>query len=266
MAETHMPSAGIPPVSQERFATLVVRRVHVTYRVFQDQRPTLRKLVSNRFKQRRYREISAVRGVSFTAYAGETIGLIGPNGSGKSTLLTAVAGLMPVDSGEIYAVDAPRLMGVRAALLPDLSARRNIILGGLALGLSRREISDRLEEIVDFAGVREHVDLPLRMYSSGMNARLQFAIASTIRPRILFIDESLAVGDERFRRKSEHRLRQLQEGSATAVIVSHDLRAVARLCSRAIWLQTGVVRMDGPAEAVVEEYRASAAQADGVQK
>lgn len=258
MADSGQSSAAAPLVKGEQPVTLVVHNLHVTYRVFEDKRPTLRRVVSSRFKQRQYREIKAVCGVSFKAHAGETIGLVGPNGSGKSTLLTAIAGLTPLDRGEVYAAEEPRVMGINAALLPDLSARRNIVLGGLALGLKHGEIAEKLDEIVEFAGIREHVDLPLRTYSSGMRARLQFAIASTVRAKVLLIDESLAVGDEDFRRKSERRLRRLQEESATAVIVSHDLRAIAEMCSRAMWLQGGRVQMDGPAAHVVDEYRASA--------
>jgi teichoic acid transport system ATP-binding protein len=239
--------------------TLRAVDVRVSFRVFEDQRPTLRKLVSSRFKPRTYREVHAVRGVSLDARAGETIGLIGSNGSGKSTLLTALAGLLPLDGGRVEAVAEPRLLGIKAALLPDLSARRNILLGGLALGLTRSEIAARFDEIIDFAGVRAHVDMPLRTFSSGMAARLHFSLASTVRPRILFIDEALSVGDEDFRHKSEGRLRELRERSGTVVVVSHNLSALQEMCTRVVWLDDGCVRGDGAPGAIIDAYRSKAA-------
>lgn len=247
--ETGSPDLDVIP-------TIVARDVHVTYRSFEDaERPTLRRLVARGFRPRPYRAVHAVRGVSLVAYPGEAFGVIGRNGSGKSTLLRTIAGLMPPTSGEVHARSVPVLLGVQSMLDAELSGRRNIYLGATALGFSRREVAERFDEIVDFAGLRDFIDLPLKAYSSGMASRLHFAIASSVRPDILLIDEALAVGDEEFRRKSQRRIRELVEDAGTVFVVSHSLGSVTQMCSHAIWMDRGVVAAEGPAEEVVEAYR-----------
>ena len=160
------------------------------------------------------RKVHAVAGVSFTAYRGEAIGLIGSNGSGKSTLLRAIAGLLPAESGKVYTDGQPSLLGVNAALMNDLTGERNVILGGLAMGMSREEIRERYQEIVDFSGINEKGDfitLPMRTYSSGMAARLRFSIAAAKDHDVLMIDEALATGDRSFQKRSEDRIRELRK-------------------------------------------------------
>ena len=204
---TGAPAASAPAAPPRRGdVTLAVEDVHVIYRVYEDRKPTLRQLVAQRFQSRKYREIHAVRGVNFVAHVGEAIGVIGRNGSGKSTLLRAMAGLLPVNQGAVYTRSEPALLGVGAALQPKLSGRRNIVLGGLALGLSRAEIDARIEEIIDFSGLREAIDLPLRTYSSGMRGRLHFALATATVPDVLLIDEVLSVGDREFQQRSAERI------------------------------------------------------------
>lgn len=237
--------------------TIVVEDAHVTYRVYEDRRRGLRAFVSSRFKSRRAREIRAVRGVSFTAYTGEVIGIIGPNGSGKSSLLTALAGLLPLSSGAVYARSQPVLLGVNAALKPRLSGRRNIELGGLALGMSGKQLSERLGEIIAFSGLDEFIDLPLRTYSSGMRARLHFSIATAVNPDILMIDEALAVGDKDFRGRSQQRVRDLQQQAGTVLVVSHSLREIRKSCTRVLWLSAGELVADGAPAEVVKAYRRS---------
>jgi teichoic acid transport system ATP-binding protein len=236
---------------------VVVDDVHVTYRVYEDRKPTLRKLVARGLQQREFREVEAVRGVSFTSYAGEVVGVIGRNGSGKSTLLRVMAGLMPATAGAVYARTEPVLLGVGAVLHPELSGRRNIYLGGLALGLSRREIDERFDEIVDFSGLAEFIDMPLRTYSSGMSARLHFAIASAVMPEILLIDEALSVGDEDFRAKSSRRIAELRAAAGTVFLVSHSLDAITEMSNRALWLNRGRIAAEGAPAEVVAAYRAS---------
>jgi teichoic acid transport system ATP-binding protein len=199
--------------------------------------------------------------VSLQVHVGEAVGLIGRNGSGKSTLLRAISGLQPIDRGEILAAASPVLLGVGAALHQELSGRRNIFLGGTALGMSRAELHARVDEIIDFADVRGSIDLPLRTYSAGMQARLQFAIASALTPDLLLIDEALAVGDQDFRQKSRARIDQLLEKASTVFLVSHSMSSVREICSRAIWLDGGRVRADGPVEEVVAAYEATSAGA-----
>jgi teichoic acid transport system ATP-binding protein len=247
------------PSAEERAArlgepTIVLEDLHVTYRVYEDRKPSLRQLIASRFKSREYREILAVRGVTLTARAGEAIGLIGPNGSGKSTLLRAVAGLMPPTKGQVYARSQPTLLGVGAALQPALSGRRNIELGGLALGMTRAELAECIDDIIDFSGLRKSIDLPLKTYSSGMRARLHFAVATAVKPDILLIDEALAVGDRDFRKRSEQRIRELQEHAGTIFLVSHSMKSIRDVCNRVIWLQDGAIVQDGDPRSVVRAY------------
>lgn len=232
---------------------VVLDDVYVTYKVFEDVRPTMRRFVANRFKPREYAPVHAIRGVSMTIERGETVGIIGRNGSGKSTLLRAIAGLLPPTSGAVLASSQPVLLAVGAALRPDLSGRRNVYLGSSAIGLSHEEIDRRFDEIVEFAGVGHAIDRPLKTYSSGMNARLQFAVASAIEPEILLIDEALAVGDAEFRRKSAARVREMHAAAGTVFIVSHGA-GLRDLCTRVVWLDEGVVVADGDPEEVVGAY------------
>jgi teichoic acid transport system ATP-binding protein len=200
------------------------------------------------------RQVHAVRGVSFTAYRGEAIGLIGPNGSGKSTLLRAIAGLMPPASGAIYTQGQPSLLGISAAMMSDMTGERNVVLGCLALGMKPSEIAEQYEQICEFAGIGEFISLPMSTYSSGMGSRLRFAIAATRTHDILLIDEALATGDAQFRRRSEARIRELREQAGTVFLVSHGLGVVRQSCDRAIWLEEGKIVVDGEANAVVDAY------------
>ncbi|MEX1178968.1 MAG: ABC transporter ATP-binding protein [Nitriliruptor sp.] len=234
---------------------VVLDDVHVVYRVFEDRRPALRDAI--RGERRTAREIHAVRGVSFVAKRGESIGIVGRNGSGKSTLLQALAGLLPVEQGEVYARSQPTLLGVGSALQNNVSGRRNIVLGCLALGMPADEVDENVDRIVEFAELEEFIDLPMSAYSSGMRARLLFAIATAVVPDILVIDEALAVGDESFRLKSKERLAQLREQAGTVFLVSHALDTIAESCSRVIWLERGRIIADGDPDETVDRYRNS---------
>lgn len=266
MAELSQPLRAATAVSsEERVPTVIVDNVHVVYRVHQARTggyispaATLKRLIT-RQRQVTVREVHAVRGVSFIAYRGEAIGLIGSNGSGKSTLLRAIAGLLPVDRGAIYTQGQPSLLGVNAALLNDLSGEKNVLLGCLAMGMSRAEARQRLPEIIRFSGINERGEfsaLPMATYSSGMAARLRFSIAAAKKHDVLLIDEALATGDSKFRRRSEQRVRELRAEAGTVFLVSHSMGSIRDTCERTIWLEAGVIRMDGPTDEVIKEYEA----------
>jgi teichoic acid transport system ATP-binding protein len=246
-------------VAAEPVPTVIADDVHIVYKVLAGSggkgtaASALQRLV-RRQERPTIREVHAVRGVSFTAYRGEAIGLIGRNGSGKSTLLKAIAGLLPPATGSVYTSGQPSLLGVNAALMNDLTGDRNVVLGCLAMGMSPEEIEERYDGIVDFAGVGEFIDLPMRTYSSGMAARLRFAIGSARSHDILLIDEALATGDADFRTKSEKRIKDLRDEAGTVFLVSHSLDVVTDTCNRAIWLDKGALRMDGEAKEVVDAY------------
>ncbi|WP_329284900.1 ABC transporter ATP-binding protein [Streptomyces sp. NBC_00691] len=209
------------------------------------------------------RKVHAVRGVTFTAYRGEAIGLIGSNGSGKSTLLRAVAGLLPTESGRVYTDGQPSLLGVNAALMNDLTGERNVILGGLAMGMSREEVRSRYDGIVDFSGINEKGDfisLPMRTYSSGMGARLRFAIAAAKNHDVLLIDEALATGDRKFQIRSEERIRELRKEAGTVFLVSHSNKSIRDTCDRVLWLEKGQLLMDGPTDEVLKAYERETAR------
>jgi teichoic acid transport system ATP-binding protein len=241
----------------DRKLTVRVRRLRVDYEVFENRRAALRtRLVTRQGPGRSL--VHALKGVSFDAYEGDAVGVIGSNGSGKSTLLATIAGLLTPTAGRVLVADEPKLLGVGATLLPGASGYRNIRLGCLALGMSSEEVEDRVDEIVEFTELGDAIHRPLRTYSSGMRARLHFAIATSVRPRILLIDEALAVGDRRFRKKSTERIQEVLDGAGTLMFVSHGLPEIRRQCNRALWIEKGVLRADGPVDEVVDEYVAFA--------
>lgn len=207
-------------------------------------------------KQVGTREVHAVRDVSFVAYKGESVGLIGRNGSGKSTLLRSVAGLIPPTSGDIYLNGKAALLGVNAVLMRQLSGARNVMIGGQALGLSRREVRDKFDEIVDFAGIGDFIELPMSSYSSGMAARLRFAISTAAVPDILVVDEALATGDQEFKARASQRIQQIREEAGTIFVVSHSAEQIATLCTRALWMEGGRLIMDGSPKEVGAAYLA----------
>jgi len=208
-----------------------------------------------------YRQLVALRDVSFELAAGRTLGIIGHNGAGKSTLLRVAAGILQPSRGEAI---------VRGRLAPiielgigfefELTGRENIFFNGALLGRSPADMEARMADIVEFSDLGEFIERPLRTYSTGMVARLAFAIATTVDAHIVLLDEVMAVGDEAFKRKCEKRIASFREAGVTIVVVSHDLDAVAGLCDEALWLEHGRLLAQGPADEVVARYRASLAE------
>ena len=241
---------------ETRKPVVIIDDAHITYKVFASGRRATRGnsgggLLSKKMK---LQEVRAVKGVSFTVYEGESIGIIGSNGSGKSSLMSALAGLTPLTSGAIYANARPNLLGVGGLLLPNLSGEKNILLGGLAMGFTKKEISAKVDEITEFAGLQDFVGLPMRTYSQGMSARLRFAIAASKDHDILIIDEALAVGDQEFRNRSEARMREMRENAGTVFLVSHSMKSIIDTCTRVIWIEKGELRMDGDPKKVTAAY------------
>jgi teichoic acid transport system ATP-binding protein len=230
--------------------TVIVDNLHVVYRVYGaggDKGTAATALMRVVKRQRRpsVREVHAIRGVSFIVNDGDAVGIIGRNGSGKSTLLQAIAGLLPPEQGCVYTKGQAALLGVNAALLDDLTGERNVVLGCLAMGMSPQQTKDKFQSIVDFSGVGNFIDYPMRTYSTGMAQRLRFSIASAKSHEILMIDEALATGDANFRAKSHDKIMELRGEAATVFLVAHNLAEIEASCNRVIWLEKGQIIMQG---------------------
>jgi teichoic acid transport system ATP-binding protein len=254
VAETNTTGLLAPPPD----ATMVLRDLHVRYHIAGRTRPRVKDLLvraKGEASGPSGRVIHAVRGLDLVARRGESIGFVGRNGSGKSTTLAAMAGLLPASSGEVLSTSQPVLLGVGAAMQSNLTGRRNIELGCLALGMNRERAAAAHEEIVDFAELGDFIELPIKTYSSGMRARLHFAVATAIEPEILLIDEALSVGDEHFRKKSGERIKELLDGAGTVFIVSHSMSTLEEACSRVLWIDKGSLMMDGDPAEVIEAYK-----------
>lgn len=204
-----------------------------------------------------FSEFRALKHISFKVRRGEVVGLVGTNGSGKSTMLKIIAGVLEASEGEcIVRGNIAPLIELGAGFDMELTARENIYLNGALLGYTKQFIDDHFDEIVEFAELRDFVDMPLKNYSSGMVARIAFAIATVTEPDILIVDETLSVGDVFFQQKCEDRIQHfIKNGGVTVLFVSHSIEQVERICQRAIWIEKGDLRMDGPVAEVCEAYR-----------
>jgi len=208
--------------------------------------------------------VPALVDVSFQVDPGETLGIVGPNGSGKSTLLKLLAGIVRPTQGSVTVEGRlGALLELGAGFHPEISGRENIEINGLLLGLTRRQIAQRFDEIVRFAELEEFLDAPLKTYSSGMAVRLGFSIAAHSDPDVLLVDEVLAVGDERFAHRCLEKFAEFERAGKTLLLVSHDLALVAEHCRRALWLDGGRLLADGPAAETVARYRERVAQEEG---
>jgi ABC-type polysaccharide/polyol phosphate transport system ATPase subunit len=233
-----------------------VEGVSVTYRTSFERSPTLRSTVLRLGRRERVvREIEALRDVSFDVSHGTVLGILGANGAGKSTLVRTVAGILPPTFGRIEVRGrVSTLLALGVGFNRDLSGRENVVLGGLAAGLTREQMEAKYDEIVEFAELDDFMELPMRTYSSGMYGRLGFSVAVNMDPDILLIDEALSVGDARFRRKSFDKMRELCGQARTIVLVSHSMGSISELCDQAIWMHKGELRMSGEPDPVIEAY------------
>lgn len=203
-----------------------------------------------------FKSFFALKGVSFSVKRGEVLGLIGFNGGGKSTMLKIIAGVLKPTTGtvEVRGTMSP-MIELGAGFDPDLTARENIYLNGSILGYSKEFMDDIFDEVVEFSELHDFLDTPVKNYSSGMQARLGFAVATVVRPEILIVDEVLAVGDYKFQQKCKDRIRELMAENATVILVSHDSHQIEEMCTRAIWLDHGLIREEGETAVVCEHYK-----------
>lgn len=206
-------------------------------------------------KELMFQEFLALKDISFQVREGEAWGLIGTNGSGKSTMLKAISGILKPYRGAVTVNGsvAP-LIELGAGFDQELTARENIFLNGCVLGHSEKFMKEHFDEIVDFAELHKFLDSPIKNYSSGMKARLGFSVATMVKPEILIVDEILAVGDYKFRRKCEQRMNEMLSGGTTLLYVSHSIDEVRRLCDHAIWIDKGVAKMQGEVNEVCDAY------------
>ncbi|WP_082160110.1 ABC transporter ATP-binding protein [Actinobaculum suis] len=234
-----------------------VRNVTKNFKIYKENNKTIKSAIM-RGRRSISKEFTALQDVSVNIPRGSTFALVGDNGSGKSTLLKCIAKILVPDNGEIaYDGKIAAMLEVGSGFHPELSGHDNIYLNGSILGMSRKEIDERYEDIVEFSGVRDFIDQPVKNYSSGMYVRLGFSVAIHTEPDILLVDEILAVGDAAFQEKCAKKFADLRARGKTVVVVSHSVPQLRTMADNAVWLEHGKVRMVGPAKVVLEEYSAS---------
>lgn len=234
-----------------------VENVTMKFRMSDEPLNSLKEVFTTAVKGKlRFNEFLALDHVSFALEKGKTLGLIGKNGAGKSTTLKLISGILKPTEGTIrtYGNIVP-MLELGAGFDLELTGKENIYLNGAILGYSKEYLESKYDEIVDFAEIREFIDMPIRNYSSGMMARLAFSIASVVQPEILIVDEILAVGDVAFQEKSFNRMKELMSGGATVLFVSHDLEKIEEMCDKVIWLDHGKVVMFDDTDEVCSAYR-----------
>jgi len=238
-------------------SAISVEGVSKHFRLFHERNQSLKAMLM-RGRRSSYEDFLALDAVDFEVPEGSTFGLIGENGSGKSTLLKCIAKILYPDTGTITTRGRmSALLELGAGFHPELSGRENVFLNGSILGMSKRELSRKFDDIVGFAGLERFIDTPVKNYSSGMYVRLGFSVAINVDPDILLVDEVLAVGDESFQRRCTEKFGELRAGGKTIVLVTHSATAVRNLCDWAVMLEHGKVMQVGPAGAVVDEYMGS---------
>ena len=233
-----------------------VDHVSMNFRINMTRTTSMKEWVIAKLKRKlTYQDFYALRDVTFSIERGDVVGIVGENGSGKSTLLKVISGIYKPTGGTAvsYGRVAP-LLELGSGFDYEMSGRENIFLNGAIMGYGEKFLTDKYNEIVSFAELEEFIDQPIKTYSSGMLMRLAFSVATLVDPEILIVDEILAVGDERFQKKSFERMTQLMGGGTTVMMVSHNLEQIMKMCSRVIWLDKGQVRMDGETFPVCDAY------------
>ena len=252
VSEPQVPAATAEP----RSIAVRVEDLSVVYRTSIDKKPTLKSTLRRLGRRQRVvREVQAVTDVSFEVPSGTVLGVVGANGAGKSTLVRTIAGILPPSQGRVEVRGrVSTLLALGVGFNPRLTGRENVVLGGLAAGLSREVVDERYEQIAAFAELDDFMDMPMRTYSSGMYSRLGFSVAVNMEPDIFLVDEALSTGDAAFKRKSFERMQELVQESRTIFLVSHALGNIKSLCEEAIWMHKGRLLMQGPSDEVVAAY------------
>lgn len=233
-----------------------IHDVHVTYRANLQTNPTLKNTLVNMGRRKRtVREIQALRGVTFDVRQGQVMGVVGANGAGKSTLMRTVAGILAPTQGRVDIFGrVSTLLALGVGFNRALSGKDNVVLGGLAAGLTRREIAEKYEEITAFAELGDFMDLPMKTYSSGMFSRLAFAVAVHMDPDILIIDEALSAGDAHFKKKAQAKMEEVVAQAGTMLVVSHALGVIKEMCDEAVWLHQGRLIRQGEPQEIIDAY------------
>lgn len=233
-----------------------IENVGMTFRIVSNKTKSVKNYLIQRAKGNiSYKEFKALQNINFEVYKGEVVGLVGLNGAGKSTLFKVIAGVLKPTVGTVkkYGSVAP-LIELGAGFNGELSGIENIYLNGLLLGYSKKFITEKLDDIIAFADIGEFIYNPVNNYSSGMKARLGFAIATVVKPDILIVDEVLSVGDFKFREKCEKRIEEMIKGGTTVLIVSHSLGLIQKICNRVVWLEKGQVKEIGDTKEILSKY------------
>ena len=243
----------------EEKTMIEVKDVSMHFRMPGDRLNSLKEYVIKMIKRKlKFKEFVALDHVSFEVKKGEVVGLVGHNGAGKSTILKVISGILKPTNGEvkIYGNVVP-MLELGSGFDMEMTGRENVFLNGAILGYSEAFLKAKYDEIVEFSEIEEFIDVPIRNYSSGMTARLAFAVATVVEPEILIVDEVLAVGDANFQEKSKRRMMELMGGGTTVLFVSHSLPQIREMCDRVVWLDHGKLKMIGDTQQVCDAYEAS---------
>ena len=242
-------------MKQSEEYSIIVKDVHKTFNVYLDKASTIKEKLLFLFSRNKKEKRVILDGINAKIKKGEVVALIGTNGSGKSTLLKMMTKIIYPNQGEIETKGKlTSLLELGAGFHPDFSGRENIYFNASIFGLTRKEIDERIKDIIEFSELEHYIDNPVRTYSSGMYMRLAFSVAINVDADILLIDEILSVGDEHFQNKCYAKMKELKKQGKTMVFVTHSMQAVKELCDRAIWLYNGKIKMDGKTEEVVDAY------------
>jgi ABC-type polysaccharide/polyol phosphate transport system ATPase subunit len=233
-----------------------VENLSVTYRTAYEKVPTFKSALKRMGKgERVVKEVEALQNINFEITHGTVLGIVGHNGAGKSTLMRAIAGILPPSSGRIEVHGRlSTLLALGVGFNPQLSGKENVMLGGLAAGLTREEVNERYETIANFAEIGEFIEMPMRTYSSGMFSRLAFSVAVHMEPDVLIIDEALSAGDAKFKKKAAEKMDELMGQARTLLLVSHALSTIKEMCNDAIWLDHGIMMRRGDPNEIVDAY------------